>query len=67
MMDDVLPTHVWDREGKKRGDVINFEDHPCRLEGCRGNRIPVRWPNGQITRPCTEGMEQRPDGDWQIA
>lgn len=39
----------------------------CRLEGCRGVRIPVRWDHQkQRTYPCTKGMEERSDGTWKI-
>ena len=28
----------------------------CRLEGCTGWRIGVRWSSGRITFPCSKGM-----------
>lgn len=28
----------------------------CRLESCGGVRIPVRWPDGKHTFPCSNGM-----------
>jgi hypothetical protein len=28
----------------------------CRLEGCGGVNIGVRWPDGKITWPCSKGM-----------
>lgn len=38
----------------------------CRLEGCRGMRVVVRWSNNIITHPCSKGMKTRKDGNWQI-
>lgn len=34
----------------------------CRLTGCTGTRVGVRWPAGHITYPCTKGMEFSPKG-----
>jgi len=28
----------------------------CRLEGCGGLRIGVRWPDKKITWPCSKGL-----------
>ena len=38
----------------------------CTLEGCRGERLGVRWPDGRITWPCSEGLFIREDGQYQI-
>ena len=41
----------------------------CRMEGCTGRRIGVRWARGgkkQLTFPCTKGMEELPDGSWRL-
>ena len=56
---------VWDRDGRERGQRTGGQRH-CALEGCTGMRIGIRWPNGQLTWPCTKGLAQRPDGDWQL-
>lgn len=56
--------HVYSRSGKLKGDIIGTT--PCALEGCRGIRLIVRWPDGKSTRPCSKGCETRPDGDLQI-
>ena len=29
----------------------------CRLEGCTGLRLAVRWSDGRLTFPCTKGMD----------
>jgi hypothetical protein len=34
----------------------------CTLEGCRGERISVRWPDGRHTFPCSKGMELHAEG-----
>jgi hypothetical protein len=34
----------------------------CNLEGCRGERIGVRWEDGKITYPCSKGMDFSPKG-----
>ena len=39
----------------------------CQLEGCSGIRLGVRWPDSRITWPCSRGLIQRENGDWQIA
>ena len=28
----------------------------CQMEGCRGQRLGVRWEDGKLTFPCTHGM-----------
>lgn len=38
----------------------------CNLEGCRGLRLHVRWPDGKRTRPCSKGCDFRKDGNLQI-
>lgn len=35
----------------------------CRLEGCTGRRITVKWPDGKITHPCSKGMRFSPEGN----
>lgn len=37
----------------------------CALEGCNGLRIVVRWNKGNITYPCSAGMERRKNV-WHI-
>ena len=51
-----IPDVVVSRDGKERG-LTTGGSYPCRLEGCRGMRIGVRWPDGRITYPCTMGMK----------
>ncbi len=56
---------VFARNGCTRGRIIGGGDR-CQLEGCIGVRISVRWPDGSLTRPCSEGLWQRKDGHYQI-
>ncbi len=41
--------------------------YPCRLAGCPGLRVVVRWPDRQYTHPCTRSLTHRPDGAFRIA
>lgn len=58
---------VVSRGGRIRGKVVGGP-HRCRLSGCRGVTYSVRWPDGKLTRPCTEGMMvlNAGKGLWQI-
>ena len=44
------------RCGKETGTVTGG-GYLCRMEGCGGWRVGVRWPNGAITFPCSKGMD----------
>ena len=61
----MILTKVYARNGKECGKVISANLH-CRMEGCTGVRLRVRWKDGKITCPCTKGMKVRKDGHWQI-
>ena len=37
----------------------------CRLAGCGGMRMVVKWEDGRVTYPCAKGMAWRGDA-WQI-
>lgn len=62
-----LRDNVWiyDRDGKQAGVPTGGQRH-CKMEGCTGMRIRVRWPDGKITWPCSKGLTLRQDGHWQI-
>lgn len=49
-------TKVVSRDGKIKGKTTGSCNH-CRLEGCNGLRLGVRWSDGKLTFPCTKGME----------
>lgn len=57
-----LPVVVISRDGKDRG-IPTGGEYPCRMEGCRGQRIGVRWPDGSHTFPCTKAMEFSKSGE----
>jgi hypothetical protein len=38
----------------------------CRLEGCGGTRLHVKWPDGQRTYPCAKGCTVQADGSLRI-
>lgn len=57
---------VISRDAKHTGKTIGGYHH-CTLECCNGDRIAVRWDNGRITFPCTEGMKETLRGKaWKI-
>lgn len=55
------PILVFSRDGRLRGHTTGHTK-PCTLEGCRGERVRVKWPDGKITWPCSKGMERLPSG-----
>lgn len=61
---DYVGTRIWSREGSACGVVTGTSI--CRLEGCGGTRLHVRWPDGHRTYPCAKGCCARADGDLQI-
>ena len=41
--------------------------HDCTMEGCRGVRLSVKWPDGKRTFPCTKGMGYDEDKkEWRM-
>ena len=56
---------VFGADGKSSGRVTSG-GYRCSMEGCTGLRLPVTWPDGKRSRPCTKGMITRPDGHLQI-
>ena len=61
---DYVGTRIWSRGGHVCGTVTGTS--LCRLEGCAGTRLHVRWPDGRRTYPCAKGCSVRADGDLQI-
>lgn len=56
---------VLNRDGSLKG-TVRGEGRPCRqVEGCPGRQVPVRWSDGKLTWPCTEGLYELEEG-WQI-
>lgn len=56
---------VYDKAGAEAG-LVTGSVHRCRMEGCRGNRVSVRWPDGRTTYPCSRGLVYRADGARQV-
>jgi len=46
---------VMSRDGKITGTAPG-NNKACMMEGCRGRRVFVRWPDGTVTWPCSKGM-----------
>lgn len=40
--------------------------YACRMEGCRGTRLAVRWRDGTLSYPCTHGMNMVDKTTWKI-
>lgn len=55
---------IYNRDGTEKGECRGTY-HRCRMEGCNGLRITVRWPEGRITYPCSKGLEPF-EGGWRI-
>lgn len=56
---------VFARDVKKAEGRTTGGTRRCRLAGCCGIRIGVRWPDGHITWPCSRGMGRTKKG-WRI-
>jgi hypothetical protein len=54
----------YDKLGAESGAITKVSR--CRLTGCTGARLHVKWPDGRRTYPCTKGCRLRDDGDYQI-
>ena len=64
----VLPkqwTLVYNREGTETGTVTG-RVRWCSMDGCTGTRMQVKWPDGKHTWPCTHGLTERDDMQYQI-
>lgn len=60
------PTKCYRRGGRGKPGALTGTTRHCRLEGCTGRRLGVRWPDGKITWPCSKGLILRKDGEYQI-
>lgn len=48
--------------------VATGSTSPCQMEGCRGERIYIRWSDKHLTKPCTHGLVDGPEpGTYRIA
>ena len=66
MNDDMFTagTAIYSSDGKLRG-VATGSQHRCRLAGCNGLRISVKWPDGKTTFPCSKDIIPK-SKRWQI-
>jgi hypothetical protein len=60
-----LPKKVWNREKTEYGSPTGGT-RKCRMEGCLGMCIAVRWPDGSLTWPCTRGMSTLTQDEMKI-
>jgi hypothetical protein len=57
---------ILSRDGKSTGTTTGSRQ-TCRLSGCTGIRITVRWKDGKHTYPCTKGLvATKKPGVWRI-
>lgn len=59
------PIKVWSRKAAGEAQVVGIapgNTRLCQLEGCGHDRLYVRWPNGQVSWPCLDGMKERKGG-----
>ena len=43
------------RDRKHKGHFTGG-GRPCTMESCGGVKLAVRWEDGKLTYPCSEGM-----------
>ena len=56
---------IYSRTGNYVGELTGSQQ-VCKLEGCTGVRLGVRWVDKKISYPCTKGITERADGALQI-
>jgi hypothetical protein len=57
--------NVFEKGAKEPSGTTTGRAHRCRMEGCCGYRVVVKWRNGQTTHPCSKGMVLTKKG-WKI-
>lgn len=65
MLDFPKGTVVYSRGGDLKGVIATGNPIRCTLEGCRGHRYAVRWPDKHITYPCSRGIGRK-NREWEI-
>jgi hypothetical protein len=50
-----LGVKVYSRDGKTCGTATGAT-RPCQMEGCKGQRVSVKWSDGKHSFPCSRGM-----------
>lgn len=66
MNDDAFKTGtiVYSKDAKIKGRLTG-SSRCCRMEGCLGRALGVKWDDGKVTYPCTKGMTFRKK-TWRI-
>lgn len=54
------------RDGNDIGIVKSWNSGPCKMEGCTGHRVHVKWEDGTSTYPCTKGCSSISENTMQI-
>lgn len=49
-------TRIFSHNKKFKGRTTG-SGYLCRLEGCSGMRLTVKWEDGRISYPCTNGLQ----------
>lgn len=57
--------YVESRDGSERGE-LSGATFPCRMDGCTGKRMTVKWPDGKRTYPCSKGLDHIDDKTLRI-
>jgi hypothetical protein len=61
---------VYVRKGAGEDDniygIVTSNTERCRLEGCGGYRIRVKWKDGRITKPCSNATHIEGENAWRI-
>lgn len=60
-----LASKVWNTTKTEYG-IPTGSTRECKLEGCSGVRIAVRWPDGELTWPCSRGMSSVSEFEMRI-
>lgn len=64
-MESFKNVRVLTRDGQGIG-VATGATRVCRMEGCTGRRLVVKWSDGKVTHPCLKGMRLNKNGSYQI-
>ena len=58
--------YILSKDGRIKGEIRNLCSRPCRIEGCAGVKMHVKWPGGQSTYPCSKGCTRIGPHLWRI-
>lgn len=56
---------VFSTDGSTFG-ILTGGSRRCRMEGCLGRSLAVRWQDGQLTYPCSKGLIDLSSGSMQV-